>query len=77
MRETGVRSPAEALNFLVCQNPLLHLAPNLDSLIYLYGQGVRTRFPQTGVNVTADSCLGGLAVMMLARNARDRGSIPR
>ena len=30
-----------------------------------------------GVNVTADSCLGGLAVMTLARNARDWGSIPR
>ena len=26
--------------------------------------------------VTADSCLGGLAVMTLARNARNRGSIP-
>ena len=26
--------------------------------------------------MTADSCLGGLAVMTLARNARDQGSIP-
>ena len=37
---------------------------------------LRTCFPQKGVNVRADSCLGGLVVMMLIPNARDQGSIP-
>ena len=49
----------------------------ITGFIDLYGQSMRTRFPQRGVNATVDGCLGGLAVMMLTQNARDCGSIPR
>ena len=37
---------------------------------------VWSRFPQRRVNVTVNSCLGVLVVMMLIRNVKDQGSIP-
>ena len=76
MRETEVRSLVEALNFSVCQNPLLHLAPNYGIHWSIYtAKAWGHTFPR-GVNVTVDRCLGGLVFLMLARNVRDRGSIP-
>ena len=39
--------PVEALNFSVGRNPLLHLVANVG-VTDLFGQSVRTRFPQRG-----------------------------
>ena len=77
MQETRVRFPTKVLNILVHQELSVTFCTQLwHSLIYFYGQSVRTGFPQRLVNVMADSCVGGLVVMMLTWNARDRGSIP-
>ena len=76
VREWG-SIPCWGTEFFGLSEPTVTFGTQLwDSLIYLYGQSVRTCFPQRGVNVMADSCLGGLAVMMLTRNARDPGLIP-
>ena len=50
--------------------------PIMGFINLFVGQSLRTHFPQRGLNVMVDSCLGGLAVMTLIQNARDWGSIP-
>ena len=75
MRETGVRCPVEALNFSVHWNPLLHLAPNYGIHGLVPSKREDTLSPEGGVNVMVDSYLGGLVVMTLTQNSRDRGSM--
>ena len=49
MRETGVRSPTEALNFSVRQNPLLHLAPNKGFIdLFVWSKREDTLSPEGG-----------------------------
>ena len=43
--------------------------------LFIWSKREDTLSPE-GVNVMADSCLGGLVAMTLAQNARDQGSIP-
>ena len=61
------------------QNPLLHLASNVGLTdLFVWSKHEDTLSPEGGeCDGKLNRCLGGLAVMTLARNARDRGSIPR
>ena len=76
MPETGVRSPIEA-HWIFLSEPTVTFGAQCGAHWSICMVKAWGHFPQRGVNVMTDSCLGGLVVMTLARNARDRGSIPR
>ena len=69
MQETGVRFLIETQNFFCLVKPTITFGTKLwDSFTYcLFGQNHENTLSQKGENVTADSCLDGLAVWVSPR----------